>query len=141
MVSSAAATLPLLQLLPLDAGISTEGHLTLGGCDAVALAAEFGTPLYVYDVQTIREQSAAYRTAFGHEHPDSVVLYGSKAFLNRPFAKLIAEQGLGFDAVSGGEIAVPARCRGRDGKRLFSTATTRAPTSYGSQWRPALGAS
>ena len=106
MVSSAAATLPLSQLLPLDAGISTEGHLTLGGCDAVALAAEFGTPLYVYDVQTIREQSAAYRTAFGHEHPDSVVLYGSKAFLNRPFAKLIAEQGLGFDAVSGGEIAV-----------------------------------
>ena len=106
MTISAAATLPLLQLLPLGAGLSPQRGLTLGGCDAVELAAEFGTPLYVYDVRTIREQCSVFRSAFSAEYPDSAVLYASKAFLNRPFAKLIAEQGLGFDVVSGGEIAV-----------------------------------
>ncbi len=106
VVRSAAVTLPLAELLPLSAGFSPEGRLTLGGRDAVELAAEFGTPLYVYDVRTIREQCAAFRSAFSAEHPDSAVRYSSKAFLSRPFAKLIAEQGLGFDAVSGGEIAV-----------------------------------
>ena len=106
MINSTAATLPLSDLLPFSAGLSPEGRLTLGGRDAVELAAEFGTPLYVYDVRTIREQCAAFRSAFSAEYPDSVVLYASKAFLSRPFAKLIAEQGLGFDAVSGGEIAV-----------------------------------
>ena len=103
---SAAATLPLSDVLPLSAGLSPDGELTLGGCDALALAGEFGTPLYVYDVRGIREQSAAFRAAFSDEYADSSVLYACKAFLNRPFARLIAEQGLGFDAVSGGEIAV-----------------------------------
>ena len=106
MTGSAAVTLPLSHVLPLDAGLSPVGQLTLGGCDAVDLAREFGTPLYVYDVRTIREQCAAYLSAFHEHYPDSSVLYASKAFLTRPFAKLIAAQGLGFDAVSGGEIAV-----------------------------------
>ena len=60
----------------------------------------------MYDARTIREQCAAYRSAFAEQYPDSAVLYASKAFLSRPFARLIAEQGLGFDAVSGGELAV-----------------------------------
>lgn len=106
MGNDTAASLPLLSLLPLSADLSTEGRLMLGGRDVVELAAEFGTPLYVYDVRTIREQCAAFRSAFSAEYPDSSVLYASKAFLSRPFAKLIAEQQLGFDAVSGGEIAV-----------------------------------
>ena len=106
MTTTAAGTLPLAHVLPLSAGVSPEGHLTLGGCDAVELASEFGTPLYVYDVRTIREQCAAYLGAFREQHAETDVLYASKAFLNRPFARLIADQGLGFDAVSGGEIAV-----------------------------------
>jgi diaminopimelate decarboxylase len=104
--TSAAATLPLLHLLPATAGVSDEGHLTLGGCDTLELAREFGTPLYVYDVETLQQQCAGYLEAFRGEHADTDVLYASKAFLNRPFAQFIASQGLGFDAVSGGEIAV-----------------------------------
>ncbi len=106
MSTAATAPLPLLHLLPVTAGVSSDGHLTLGGCDTLALAAEFGTPLYVYDVATLRAQCAGYLGAFRDEHADTDVLYASKAFLNRPFAAFIAEQGLGFDAVSGGEIAV-----------------------------------
>src|SRR6185503_11876565 len=99
-------TLPLADILPLSAGLSAAGRLTLGGCDARDLATEFGTPLYVYDVQTLREQCARFLGSFRAEYPDCDVLYASKAFLNRPFARFIADQGLGFDAVSGGEIEV-----------------------------------
>ena len=106
MIDSVAATLPLSHLLPLSAELSLDGQLMLGGCDAVELAGRFGTPLYVYDTRTVREQCAAFRSAFTEQHPDSAVLYASKAFLTRPFARLIAEQGLGFDAVSGGELEV-----------------------------------
>jgi diaminopimelate decarboxylase len=101
-----AATLPLSHLLPLTASLSPAGRLALGGCDVVDLANEFGTPLYVYDLETVSKQCTEALGAFRAEHPDSEVLYAAKAFLNRPFARLIAALGLGFDAVSGGEIAV-----------------------------------
>ena len=106
MNTSAAVALPFAHLFPVTAGVGTEGHLTLGGCDALDLVEQFGTPLYVYDVATLRAQCAGYLEAFRNEHADTDVLYASKAFLNRPFARFIADQGLGFDAVSGGEIAV-----------------------------------
>ena len=41
-------------LLPDTAGVSEKGHLTIGGCDVVGLAAEFGTPLYIFDEATLR---------------------------------------------------------------------------------------
>ncbi len=106
MTQPAAASLPLQHLLPISAGLSPDGHLTLGGCDTVELAREFGTPLYVYDIATVEEQCRLALSAFRAEHEDTEVLYASKAFLNRPFARLVAGLGLGFDAVSGGEIAV-----------------------------------
>ena len=93
-------------MLPESAALSSAGRLAIGGCDTLDLAEQFGTPLYVYDAATIRAQCRAYLEAFRGEHADTEVLYASKAFLNRPFARLIAGEGLGFDAVSGGEIAV-----------------------------------
>lgn len=118
MATSAAATLPLTAVLPVTAGLTAEHHLAVGGCDTIALAREFGTPLYVYDARTIREQCATYLSAFRAEHPAADVLYASKAFLNRPFARLIAAQGLGFDAVSGGELAV-LRAAGVEMERVY----------------------
>ena len=106
MTTHAAASLPLADLLPVTAGLTSEGHLALGGCDALDLARQFGTPLYVYDARTLREQCRDYVEAFRTEYPESTVLYASKAYLSRPFARLIATEGLGFDAVSGGEIEV-----------------------------------
>jgi diaminopimelate decarboxylase len=106
VTSSTAAALPLAHVLPVSATISHAGRLAVGGCDLRDLVDQFGTPLYVYDVATLREQCAGYLRAFREAYEDCDVLYASKAFLNRPFARFIAEQGLGFDAVSGGEIAV-----------------------------------
>jgi diaminopimelate decarboxylase len=105
---SAAHTLPHAHVLPHSAGVDDAGRLTLGGIDVRTLAERFGTPLYVYDAETVRRQCQSYLQVFRDEYPDCSVLYASKAFLNRPFARFIADQGLGFDAVSGGELSVLA---------------------------------
>ncbi|MCC6237465.1 MAG: diaminopimelate decarboxylase [Dehalococcoidia bacterium] len=106
MTAIDARALPFAHVLPLSASLSAEGHLALGGLDTVALAAEYGTPLYVFDAATLKAQCRAYLDGFRAADPSSQVLYASKAFLNRPFARFIAQQGLGFDVVSGGEIEV-----------------------------------
>ncbi len=106
MTQTQAATFPLSHLLPMTAGLSPSGRLAIGGCDTLDLVREYGTPLYVYDMETIRQQCALALGSFRAEHADTDVLYASKAFLNRPFARIVADLGLGFDAVSGGEIAV-----------------------------------
>lgn len=98
---------PALQpIFPRTASLSTEGHLTIGGCDAVGLAREYGTPLYVFDEVELRESMRAYRRAFEARHDRVRVLYASKAYLAPWIAAIAREEGLGFDAVSGGELAV-----------------------------------
>jgi len=81
-------------------------HLVIGACDAVALAAEFGTPLYVFDEATLRAKCAEYRGEFAQRYPDSLVIYAGKAFINRALAQIFKEEGLGLDVVSGGELAI-----------------------------------
>ena len=93
-------------LLPDTAGVSQKGHLTLGGCDVVELAAEFGTPLYVFDEATLRRTCAEYRKEFGQSYGDVLVIYAAKAFINRALAMVIKEEGLGLDVVSGGELSI-----------------------------------
>ena len=115
---STATALPLAHLLPHTAALTADGTLAIGGCDVRALAREFGTPLYVFDQATLEAQCRGYRDAFRAEHAETDVLYASKAFLNRPFARLIAAQGLGFDAVSGGEIEV-LRAAGVDMRTVY----------------------
>jgi len=123
---AAAAGLPLAHLLPVTAALSPQGNLEVGGCDLAALAAEHGTPLYVYDLETVRQQCSMALGAFRAEHADTAVLYASKAFLNRPFARFIADQGLGFDAVSGGEIAV-LRAAGVDMGTVYLHGNNKSP--------------
>ena len=106
MTSSATATLPLAHVLPIGAALTPGGRLAVGGCDLAALAREYGTPLYVYDHATLRAQCRAFLEAFRAEHPRTDAVYAAKAFLSRPFARLVAAEGYGFDAVSGGELAV-----------------------------------
>jgi len=82
--------------------VNSQGHLEIGGCDAVALAKEFGTPLIVYDEQFIREQCRRYQESFasyGHR-----VAYAGKAFLCLAMCRLVEEEGLCLDVVSGGEL-------------------------------------
>jgi diaminopimelate decarboxylase len=98
--------IPLAEILPLTAGVNESDHLTLGGCDAVELAREFGTPLYVFDDETLRRQCRAFLAAFRSRHPDTEVAYAAKAYLGRALAAIVAQEGLGLDVVSGGELAI-----------------------------------
>ncbi len=93
-------------VFPLDTTINAAGHLQIGGCDAVELAERFGTPVYVYDEQTLREQCRAFLREFRARQPEAQVVYASKAGIFRALAKLVAEEGLGFDVVSGGELEI-----------------------------------
>jgi diaminopimelate decarboxylase len=95
-----------LVLLPSTAEVNNKGHLLIGGCDTIALAAEFGTPLYVFDELGIRNQCAEFKREFGNRYADSAVIYSAKAFINPALAQLFNEEGLGLDVVSAGEISI-----------------------------------
>jgi diaminopimelate decarboxylase len=81
------------------------GHLEIGGCDVVDLAREFGTPLFIYDEQTLRDQCRAYHMAFGARTDLYEIVYASKAFSCRAMAELVAQEGLSLDVATGGELA------------------------------------
>ena len=99
-----------LSLLPDTARISPGGRLYLGGLEAAALAREFGTPLYVYDEATLRARCRAYRRALASHYPaPAEASYASKAFLCTAMAQLVAEENLGLDVVSGGELHIALR--------------------------------
>ncbi|SDL56008.1 diaminopimelate decarboxylase [Dendrosporobacter quercicolus] len=80
------------------------GHLEIGGCDAVTLAAEFGTPLYVMDEEQIRANCRAYVHSFARHYPNSEVVYASKVFSTVAMCRLAEEENMGLDVVSGGEL-------------------------------------
>jgi diaminopimelate decarboxylase len=81
-----------------------DGVMTVGGVDVRDLAAEFGTPLYVYDEDDFRSRCREFASAFG-----GGVHYAGKAFLCTEVARWVAEEGLGLDICSGGELAVAMR--------------------------------
>ncbi len=103
-----ATEMPLAPILPLTAAVNEAGHLTLGGCDAVDLARDFGTPLYVFDEETLRRQCREFQSQFRSRHPDTVVAYAAKAYLGRALAAILADEGMALDVVSGGELAIAA---------------------------------
>ena len=98
----------LSHILPLTAGVTPDGHLTLAGCDAVDLARDFGTPLYVFDEETLRGQCRAFQQAFRSRYADTAVAYAAKAYLGRALAAIVAQEGMDLDVVSGGELAIAA---------------------------------
>jgi diaminopimelate decarboxylase len=102
----------LLPLLP-DTAAFTGGELVLGGLATSELVREFGTPLVVYDQPTLLGQARAYREAA----PDAQVVYGTKAFPSLAILRLFAEQGLGADVSTAGELEF-ARRAGILGERL-----------------------
>ncbi len=95
-----------LPLFPLTAEVSEQGHLVIGGCDVVELAAEFGTPLYVFDENGLRARCAEFIQEFGQRYADTRVVYAGKAFINPALALILKEEGLGLDAASAGELSI-----------------------------------
>lgn len=85
--------------------INEKGHLEIGGADCVDLAARFGTPLYVYDEQYIRDMMRIYRNTIEEEYGGrGQVLYASKAFSCMAMYAIAESEQIGVDVVSGGEL-------------------------------------
>ena len=82
-----------------------ENTLTIGGADAVALAKEYGTPLYVFDENKIRECCRAYVSSVDKFYGgNGRIHYASKAMCTKEMCRIMAEENLGIDVVSGGEL-------------------------------------
>ncbi|HNT03117.1 MAG TPA: diaminopimelate decarboxylase [Bacillota bacterium] len=73
-------------------------------CDTVALAKEYGTPLYVMSEDIIMERLNEIRYSFTEKYQDVQAYYASKAFLTREMARIIKRENMGLDVVSGGEL-------------------------------------
>lgn len=85
--------------------INAQGHLEIGGCDTLALAAEFGTPLYVMDEALVRENCRRFTQVFTDRYPGEVeVSFAGKAFLTMAMVRLVQQEGLALDVASGGEL-------------------------------------
>lgn len=85
--------------------INERGHLTIGGCDTVELAEKYGTPVYVMDETTIRKNCRAYQWSFEQYYGgNGMALFASKALNCLEICRIVKEEGLGLDVVSGGEL-------------------------------------
>ena len=90
------------RLLSDNTSIDADGMLTVGGCSVADLAAEYGTPVFVYDEAHLRDRCREAVAAFGRDR----VIYATKAFLCRSMAKLAYDEGMLLDVASGGELYV-----------------------------------
>jgi len=88
--------------------VNPQGHLEVGGVDVLALAREFGTPLYVLDEEGFRANCRVFRDAFT-KYGDSLVIYASKTLCCLATCIMVEEEGLGLDVVSGGELYTALR--------------------------------
>ena len=95
-----------LNMFPDTTQIDSNGILNIGGCNTLDLANEYGTPLYVFDEDTIRNRCRSFVQEFQKRVPETQVVYASKAYINPVLVKILSEEGLGLDVVSGGELAV-----------------------------------
>ena len=90
--------------------INADGHLVFAGADTVTLAKKYGTPLYLMDEERIRHNCRVYTEAMAQAFPKGGrPLYASKALSCRRVYEIIREEGLGADAVSGGELYLALR--------------------------------
>lgn len=83
---------------------NSKGHLEIGEIDSTELAKKYGTPLYVYDVSIIRENSRAFVSMFDKLEVKAQVSYASKAFSSIAMLQVAKQENLSLDVVSEGEL-------------------------------------
>jgi diaminopimelate decarboxylase len=108
-VASGADPVDASPVFPAGSRVNPRGHLEVGGCDVVDLAAEFGTPAFIYAEDDMRLRARTYLEAFRARTDDFEVLYASKAFPCTAAYRLFSEEGLSVDVASGGELHMALR--------------------------------
>ncbi|MBQ2719211.1 MAG: diaminopimelate decarboxylase [Clostridia bacterium] len=85
--------------------VNETSHLCFAGVDVTALAARYGTPLYLLDEDRIRERCRTYKSAMAAAFgPRALPLYAGKALCVRDLYRIMREEEMGIDVVSSGEI-------------------------------------
>lgn len=91
---------------PQDTHRNEQGELVVGGVSLAQIVQDYGSPVYVYDEATLRNAMRSWKIALTSRLPNSRVVYAGKAFLCTAIAQIVAEEGLGLDCVSDGELFV-----------------------------------
>ena len=120
------SALAVSHVYPLGSRLNERGRLEVGGCDVVELAAEFGTPAYVYAEDDMRARARAFVEAFRARSERFEVIYASKAFPCTAVLRLFSEEGLSADVASGGELHL-ALAAGIDPERLYMHGNNKSP--------------
>jgi diaminopimelate decarboxylase len=105
----AVAQKTLSPVWPKGSSLDDNGVLQIGGCDALELAKEFGTPAFIVCPDDIRARAREFTQAFAAATSEFDVHFASKAFPAVPILKLLVEEGLSCDVASGGELALAVR--------------------------------
>jgi diaminopimelate decarboxylase len=112
------SALAVSHVYPLGSRLNERGRLEVGGCDVLELAAEFGTPAYVYAEDDMRARARSFTEAFRARTEQFEVVYAGKALPCTAVFRLFADEGLSADVASGGELHL-ALAAGMDPKRLY----------------------
>ncbi len=120
------SALAVSHVYPLGSRLNERGRLEVGGCDVVELAAEFGTPAYVYAEDDMRARARTFVEAFRARSERFEVIYASKAFPCTAVYRLFSDEGLSADVASGGELHL-ALAAGMDPKRLYMHGNNKSP--------------
>jgi diaminopimelate decarboxylase len=118
MIAVMTAIASLSHVYPIGTRVNERGRLEIGGCDALELVEEFGSPAYVVAEDHLRGRARAFLDAVGSRHRDFDVLFASKAFPCTAVYRTLAEEGLGCDVASGGELYLALRA-GFDPARIY----------------------
>jgi diaminopimelate decarboxylase len=97
--------MPDLSLLPPSAAIDGN-DLRIGGCSLTEVAAEFGTPAFIFDEQALRARARAFADGLSQRHRRSRVCFATKSFPSSSMISILASEGLGFDVVGEGELRI-----------------------------------
>src|SRR5215210_736702 len=123
---STMSALAVSHVYPLGSRLNERGRLEVGGCDVIELAAEFGTPAYVYAEDDMRARGRGFVEAFRARTEHFEVIYASKAFPCTAVYRLFADGGLSADVASGGELHL-ALAAGMDPERLYMHGNNKSP--------------
>src|ERR1700730_17291868 len=139
MIGAVVATATSLShVYPLGTRVTEHGRLEIGGCDAVELAREFGTPAYLVAEEDLRARARAFLEALAARNDDHDVLFASKAFPCTAVYRALGEEGLACDVASGGELFLALR-GGFDPARIYFHGNAKSDAEAGEAGAAGVG--
>lgn len=103
-----------------------DSEVSIGGVKLADIINEYGTALYVYDEATLRKQLSTFLSEFRTRYPESDIIYAAKSFCCVAMDKIVAEEGVGIDVASGGELAI-AKAAGFPMDKIFVQGNNKTP--------------